>query len=59
MKVLDYMILAIFVVALIVCCFLQRCKYDIYFLILGFAVAAIAAVAMVVQGRKRKTGRRA
>lgn len=55
MKVLDYIVLAAFVIALIVCCFLQGCSHDIYFLILGFAVAAVAAVVMVLQNRKRET----
>lgn len=52
MKILDYIVLAAFVIALVVFCFFQKCSMDIYFLILGFAVAAIAAVAMVLQNRK-------
>lgn len=54
MKVLDYIILAVFVITLVVCCFLQKCSHDIYFLILGFAVAAVSAITMVSQNRKKK-----
>lgn len=54
LKVLDYVVLAVFVVALVVLCFLQQCGLDIYFLVLGFAVAAMSAFTMFFQNRKHE-----
>lgn len=54
MKTLDYIILVLFVVAMIVFCFLQQCSLDIYFIVLGFAVAAMAGFAMYKQDKKAK-----
>ena len=53
MKVLDKIIFAVFVIALIILCFFQNCSRDIYFLIAGFVVAAATLVAMIVQGKKK------
>lgn len=54
MKVLDYIVLAVMVIGLVILCFLQECSWDIYFLIFGFAVAAMAAVTMYLQNRSKK-----
>jgi hypothetical protein len=47
MKVLDKLILVLFVVGLVVLCFFQQCRMDIYFLVLGFAIAAMSLVSMI------------
>lgn len=52
MKILDYVVLAVFVVGLVILCFLQQCGLDIYFLVLGFAVAAMSLVTMILQNKK-------
>lgn len=52
LKVLDYVVLAVFVIGLIVLCFLQECGLDIYFLVLGFVVAAMSLFTMIFQNRK-------
>jgi L-asparagine transporter-like permease len=54
MKTLDYIILAVFIVGLVILCFFQNCRLDIYFLVLGFAVAAMSAGTMFLQKRKNK-----
>jgi hypothetical protein len=52
MKIFDKIVLAVFLVGLVILCFLQECGLDIYFLILGFAVAAMAALSMYLQGKQ-------
>ena len=54
MKALDYIVLAVFVVALIILCFFQQCTLDIFILVFGFVVAAMSAIAMFLQNRKKK-----
>ncbi len=54
MKIIDRVVLAVFVLVLIVLCFFQRCALDIYFLVFGFGVAAMCGVAMYLQSRKTK-----
>ena len=49
MKVLDIIVLSLFVGALLVLCFFQRCSLDIYFLIFGFAIAIMSEVTMLTQ----------
>lgn len=51
-KVMDYVVLAVFVIALVVLCFLQQCGLDIYFLVLGFTVVAMCAFTKFWQERK-------
>lgn len=54
MKIVDGIVLALFVIALGILCFFQKCTLDIYFLILGFAVAIMGAVAMFIQRNKER-----
>ncbi len=54
LKVLDYIVLAVFVIALIVLCFLQQCGLDIYFLVLGFVVAVMCGLTLFFQHKKDK-----
>ena len=54
MKVLDGIVLAAYVIGLIVLCFFIHCRLDIYFLVLGFAVAAMSLVAMILQGKTKE-----
>lgn len=53
MKALDYIVLAVLVIGLVILFFFQDCSLDIYCLIFGFAVAAMAAVTMYLQNRKK------
>ena len=53
-KILDYAVLAVLVVGLIILCFFQKCNLYIYFLVFGFAVAAVSAVTMILQNRKNQ-----
>ncbi len=55
MKMLDYIVLAVLVIGLVVLCFFQKCSLDIYFLVFGFAIAAMSAVTLFVHGRNGKT----
>jgi cyanate permease len=52
MKTLDYVVLAVFVVGLIVLCFFQSCSMDIYFLVLGFGIAAMSLISMIFPNHK-------
>jgi hypothetical protein len=54
MKKLDTIILIVFVIGLVILCFLQQCRLDIYFLVLGFAVALMSLVAMIFQDNKKE-----
>ncbi len=54
MKIVDKLVLAVFVIVLIVLCFFQKCALDIYFLIFGFGVAAMCGVAMFLHDKKTK-----
>lgn len=54
LKVLDYVVLIGFVIALVVLCFFQQCTLDIYFLVLGFAVAAMCGFTMFWQNKRSK-----
>lgn len=53
-KMLDYIVLAVLVIGLVVLCFFQKCSLDIYFLVFGFAIAAMSAVTLLVQKRNEK-----
>ena len=53
-KIIDRVVLAIFVIALVVLCFFQNCTIDKYFLVFGFAIAIMAAFTMFIQERKNK-----
>ena len=53
-KMLDYIVLAVLVIGLVVLCFFQKCSLDIYFLVFGFAIAAMSAVTLLVQKKKKK-----
>lgn len=53
-KGFNYIVLAVFVIALIILCFFQQCALDLYILAFGFAVAAVATVALLLQDRKNK-----
>lgn len=52
MKIVDRIVLIVFVIALIILCFFQKCTLDIYFLVFGFAVAAVCAVTMYLHSKK-------
>lgn len=52
MKKLDIIVMIFFVAGLVALCFFQECRMDGYFLVLGFAVAAMSFVSMVIQWRK-------
>lgn len=54
MKTVDKIVFAVFVIALVVLCFFQQCSLDIYFLIFGFAVAAMSLIAMIMQSKSKK-----
>ena len=52
MKVYDWIILAVFAIALIVLAFFQKCSLDIYFLIVGAVIAVLAAVSFLIVRKK-------
>lgn len=52
MKAVDIIVLVLFVAGLIALCFFQSCSLDIFFLVLGFAVAAMSVIAIFVQNKK-------
>ena len=52
MKIVDRIVLVVFVISLIILCFFQKCTLDIYFLVFGFAVAAMCAVTLYLQNKK-------
>lgn len=52
MRKVDVVVLVLFVIALVVLFILRQCSLDIYFFILGLAVAAMSAIAMYMQRRK-------
>ena len=54
MKIVDRLVLVVFVIALIILCFFQKCTLDIYFLVYGFAVAAMCGVTLYLQSKKSK-----
>ena len=54
MKIVDRIVLVVFVISLIILCFFQKCTLDIYFLVFGFAVAAMCAVTLNLQNKKSK-----
>lgn len=55
MKIVDAIVLVLFVVGLIVLCFFQQCSLDIFFLVFGFAVALMCGIALYRVNRKPKT----
>jgi len=55
MKIVDIVILAVYVIALIALCFFFKCSLDIYFMILAFAVALMSGIAMIIQRKNGKT----
>lgn len=54
MKVLDGIVLVVFLVALIVLSFFQQCSLDIYFLVFGFAIALMSAITLFMQTNRNK-----
>ena len=54
-KNINRIVTAIFIIALVVLCFFLECSLDMYFMIGGFAVAALAIVIAVLQEKKNNT----
>lgn len=48
----DRIVLAVFVIALIILCFFQSCTMDIYFLIFGFAIAGMCGFTLYKHNKK-------
>lgn len=57
MKIIDGIVLALFVIGLIVLCFFQQCSLDIFFLVLGFAVALMCGIALYRVNKKSGTSK--
>ena len=55
MKIVDGIVLTLFVIGLIVLCFFQQCSLDIYFLVFGFAVALMCWLTLYRLNKKPKT----
>ena len=55
MKIVDGIVLTLFVIGLIVLCFFQQCSLDIYFLVFGFAVALMCGITLYRINKKPKT----
>ncbi len=55
MKIVDGIVLTLFVIGLIVLCFFQQCSLDIYFLVFGFAVALMCGITLYRLNKKQKT----
>lgn len=55
MKIVDGIVLTLFVIGLIVLCFFQQCSLDIYFLVFGFAVALMCGIALFRLNKKPDT----
>lgn len=53
MKIVDGVVLTLFVIGLFILCFFQQCGLDIYFLIVGFIVALASLLVMGVQNHKK------
>ena len=52
MRKVDIIVLVVFLILMIAFCFLLGCSTDIYFVVLGFAVATVSAIAMDTQRKK-------
>ena len=52
MKIVDRIVLVVYILALVVLCFFRSCTLDTYFLVLGFAVAIAAGIYMFLNRRK-------
>ena len=55
MKIVDGIVLAVFVIGLIVLCFFQQCSLDIFFLVFGFAVALMCGITLYRLYKKTNT----
>ncbi len=55
MKIVDGIVLAVFVIGLIVLCFFQQCSLDIFFLVFGFAVALMCGITLYRLNKKTNT----
>lgn len=53
-KVINWIVTSVFVIAMIIFCFLTKCKIDFLMLIASFVVALAAIVASVIQEKKIK-----
>lgn len=53
-KVINWIVTSVFVIAMIIFCFLTKCKIDLLMLIASFVVALAAIVASVIQEKKIK-----
>ena len=53
MKIVDGIVLTLFVIGLIVLCFFQQCSLDIYFLVFGFAVAIMCGITLFRLDKKK------
>ena len=54
MKFLDYAILAVFVIALVVCAFFWGCKLDPVITVVAALIALVSFVVTFIQFRKTK-----
>ena len=52
MRKVDIIVLVVFLIIMIAFCFLMGCNTDLFFVVLGFAVAAVSAFAMYIQRKK-------
>ena len=52
MRKVDIIVLVVFLIIMIAFCFLMGCDTDLFFVVLGFAVAAVSAIAMYTQRKK-------
>lgn len=53
-KVINWIVTSVFVIAMIIFCFLTKCKIDLLMLIASFVVALAAIAASVIQEKKIK-----
>lgn len=54
-KVINWIVTSVFVIAMIIFCFLTKCKIDILMLIASFVVAVAAIAASILQEKKIKS----
>ena len=54
MKTLDIIVISVFVIALIILCFFSQCALDIYFIVFGFAAAAMCGYTLYKFNHKSK-----
>lgn len=57
MKLLDKIVMLLFIVVLTVLCFFQKCSLDIFFLVFGFAVATFCIITFVFNSDKIESDR--